>query len=720
MGGIATSNRLARGFALALLLLLAPAAAGAADTDGDGVADGADNCSELPNPDQRDTNADGFGNACDPDFDQDGVVGWSDRAAVEQAFGASVGDARYDPDLDLGGNGAIGSHERLETARRHGSAPGPSGLACAGVAPCRAGLVWIDLVEEVLSRSVRLSWRAASPEVAFEVWRRAVGGAFGPVGRVGGSRTSFVDRGATGQGLAPGTYEYRVRGGGPWSDSRRVSIPEECAGQPATSALLGVVEIVDHEPDGDHDGEDVAHALAECSRQRGCVLRGLPVTYEDVNVQLASGSRYDFSRGLVIEGYGSATVFRSRLYSARDHDPIVCEPGAEPPCYVPRPVFAIESPGAMVFDGVRFRNFRIEGRKREQPDPGVPWSQWPHWGIFVSDPQSTDGGCVHHVTASGLLHGGFGVTGGNGWIFEDNTVRDVGCQDDLTPCDALERTPEYLSIPGVQQPGHGIVTGALTDGTVVRNNRVVATTKYAIAAVFGATRFHFHHNLVESNGGAGIQCQSCDTGLIEHNFVRSMHYPTLRNASWPDGYRGEVAQGLQCSGSGRNVVYRDNLVLDGDGTGIRLHCTGPDVLVEGNAVVGNCRRYGYSVLVSDGEGAVLRGNTLRDHARGCGWSVLVNRARNVRIEDTTIESGPGTLVGLIAVGTAEQPVTGLVLRNLRFTGRGSPGVGVLLGSNTSGTTVYDSTCSSGYETPFLDASAGGTLHPADPAAACPF
>src|SRR5690606_6829295 len=44
------------------------------DRDGDGVPDALDNCIRIPNPDQRDTNGDGFGNVCDADVDGDGRV----------------------------------------------------------------------------------------------------------------------------------------------------------------------------------------------------------------------------------------------------------------------------------------------------------------------------------------------------------------------------------------------------------------------------------------------------------------------------------------------------------------------------------------------------------------------------------------------------------------------------------------------------------------------
>ena len=46
----------------------------ARDHDLDDVPDAKDNCPHDPNPDQRDTNGDGLGNLCDPDFDDDGLV----------------------------------------------------------------------------------------------------------------------------------------------------------------------------------------------------------------------------------------------------------------------------------------------------------------------------------------------------------------------------------------------------------------------------------------------------------------------------------------------------------------------------------------------------------------------------------------------------------------------------------------------------------------------
>jgi len=43
-------------------------------SDIDGVLDTADNCIVVPNPLQYDTDADGFGNKCDPDMNNDNVI----------------------------------------------------------------------------------------------------------------------------------------------------------------------------------------------------------------------------------------------------------------------------------------------------------------------------------------------------------------------------------------------------------------------------------------------------------------------------------------------------------------------------------------------------------------------------------------------------------------------------------------------------------------------
>ncbi|HEY5656781.1 MAG TPA: hypothetical protein VIY27_03240, partial [Myxococcota bacterium] len=86
---------------------------GTFDSDCDNIADAVDNCLMVPNGTvgqpagaiaaQCDTDGDGYGNACDPDISNDGIVGGPDYGPVTANFGG---------------------------------VPGPSGLSCAGTIPC--------------------------------------------------------------------------------------------------------------------------------------------------------------------------------------------------------------------------------------------------------------------------------------------------------------------------------------------------------------------------------------------------------------------------------------------------------------------------------------------------------------------------------------------------------------------------------------------------------
>jgi Tfp pilus tip-associated adhesin PilY1 len=79
------------------------------DSDGDGVGDSHDNCPFVANPDQQDTDGDGVGDACDPtphgDIDGDGIDNLSDNcptianADQKDTDGDGIGDV-CDPDAD--------------------------------------------------------------------------------------------------------------------------------------------------------------------------------------------------------------------------------------------------------------------------------------------------------------------------------------------------------------------------------------------------------------------------------------------------------------------------------------------------------------------------------------------------------------------------------------------------------------------------------------------
>jgi len=108
----------------------------AVDSDGDGVLDPVDNCVDDPNPAQIDTDQDGYGNLCDPDFDDDGVVGGTDFSILANVFNMSCSDPEYDAEVDLNSDCAIGGPDFSLFVHFWAGAPGPSGYACAGTAPC--------------------------------------------------------------------------------------------------------------------------------------------------------------------------------------------------------------------------------------------------------------------------------------------------------------------------------------------------------------------------------------------------------------------------------------------------------------------------------------------------------------------------------------------------------------------------------------------------------
>jgi uncharacterized protein (TIGR03790 family) len=106
------------------------------DRDGDGVPDTADNCSDLPNPEQRDTNGDGFGNLCDADVDGDGLIttSWgavfplSERGDVEW-IALTARNGPYDPNYDLDGDGDVDAGDVSIANLNLFLQPGPSGQA---------------------------------------------------------------------------------------------------------------------------------------------------------------------------------------------------------------------------------------------------------------------------------------------------------------------------------------------------------------------------------------------------------------------------------------------------------------------------------------------------------------------------------------------------------------------------------------------------------------
>lgn len=94
------------------------------DIDDDGVLDVVDNCTEIFNPLQRDTDDDGFGNYCDPDFDNNGIINFIDLSYLTMNF------LTDDALADLTGDGVVNNEDLAILSSMIFGPPGPS---CYGI-----------------------------------------------------------------------------------------------------------------------------------------------------------------------------------------------------------------------------------------------------------------------------------------------------------------------------------------------------------------------------------------------------------------------------------------------------------------------------------------------------------------------------------------------------------------------------------------------------------
>ncbi len=92
-----------------------------ADADGDGIADDVDNCVDVVNAPQRDSDGDGYGNACDADLNNDCVANFVDLGLFRLVFFTNDADADFD------GNGVVNVIDLGVMRSLFFSAPGPSG-----------------------------------------------------------------------------------------------------------------------------------------------------------------------------------------------------------------------------------------------------------------------------------------------------------------------------------------------------------------------------------------------------------------------------------------------------------------------------------------------------------------------------------------------------------------------------------------------------------------
>ncbi len=114
-------------FLLALGFSVTSFAGPAVDTDGDGDFDWLDNCIVVSNSSQVDCDNDGCGNACDSDFNQNGVTDIADFTAWSNALGDTAPGPPFNACIDTDLNGAIGIGDFTNWSNALGDPPGPSG-----------------------------------------------------------------------------------------------------------------------------------------------------------------------------------------------------------------------------------------------------------------------------------------------------------------------------------------------------------------------------------------------------------------------------------------------------------------------------------------------------------------------------------------------------------------------------------------------------------------
>ncbi|HZM27948.1 MAG TPA: thrombospondin type 3 repeat-containing protein [Gemmatimonadales bacterium] len=114
------------------------------DDDGDGVPNSVDSCPLVANLSRLDSDLDGYGNACDADYNNDGIVGSVDFAKLSMAYGSVEGEASWKPYADCNGDDRIDDVDFFYMASVFGNPPGPSGLSCAGSGVCNLGCTGVE------------------------------------------------------------------------------------------------------------------------------------------------------------------------------------------------------------------------------------------------------------------------------------------------------------------------------------------------------------------------------------------------------------------------------------------------------------------------------------------------------------------------------------------------------------------------------------------------
>ena len=99
------------------------------DTDADGVAQLYDNCTLVANPTQLDADSDGYGNACDADLNNSGLVTTADFGLLRSVLNQCAASSPLAAAADLNESGTVTTADFGLLRARLNTAPGPSSLA---------------------------------------------------------------------------------------------------------------------------------------------------------------------------------------------------------------------------------------------------------------------------------------------------------------------------------------------------------------------------------------------------------------------------------------------------------------------------------------------------------------------------------------------------------------------------------------------------------------
>jgi hypothetical protein len=525
----------------------------------------------------------------------------------------------------------------------------------------------------VLSGSVHLAWRDEhrASAIRYELQRRSkepdAAGDWSPVGpQPIGPLDPHVDD----PGLAASAYEYRIRGlyrasasagehWSAWSDPTALELTRACEGLEPPSGALPTVVADDRNGDGRYTGADLVSALKECSRRGGCILEALAAVYDDVAILLSDGDRtpcvpersaclaLPFENGLVIQGHGGATVFRSPLWKAPY-----------------RPVAVLElwkRPDLRIW----VRNLVLDGRKTEQADPiagrnnSITWwhygfQTWNQWGDHTLRNRN---GCFHNVVIRNFMSRGLSLMDVERWVIDHCRIEDIGCLEGLTDCPGLT-IPDAYQARGYKAAGHGINIGWYADDVLVAHNRIARVTKYSIGVKDGSDgsetsirRLRVEDNAIVGTGSVGVFLAGVAEGRFRRNLVEGTHVRGERPEHVP--YYDTFA--ISCMGRVERTSFVENRLRDSAGIAVNWQCSGEDNVISDTVIEGSCREknpttcvpgspgqcYGYADLnIGRGAGGTLR--LVRDEIRStrCATPLEANALLELEIEGGRFGAGP--------------------------------------------------------------------------------